>query len=150
MKQGRVHFAWDSTLPTWLGVMRRDGDGSDLRWFKGPERCATHTMGCFTDGERIYVDMDMGTEEPVSVLPQQGWQSRSTRWPRRDASRACRWISRRPRVPATRWKCCIPHTGVLSRQDDRYHTVPYSVGFMRCLDDAQPLDPRLAARPCGP
>ena len=29
MKQGQVHFAWDSTLPTWLGVMRRGGDGKD-------------------------------------------------------------------------------------------------------------------------
>jgi carotenoid cleavage dioxygenase len=49
MKQGRVHFSWDPALPTWLGILRRDGDGSDLRWFKGPERCATHTMGCFSE-----------------------------------------------------------------------------------------------------
>jgi carotenoid cleavage dioxygenase len=40
-----------------------------------------------------------------------------------------------------------PHTGVLSRQDDRYHTIPYSVGFMPCLDVTQPLDPRLAGAP---
>jgi carotenoid cleavage dioxygenase len=59
MRQGHVHFAWDSRLPTWLGVLRRGGDGSDLRWLKGPERCATHTMGTFADGSRLYVDMDM-------------------------------------------------------------------------------------------
>ena len=64
-----MHFAWDSTLPTWLGIMRRDGDGSDLRWFKGPERCATHTMGCFSDGERVYIDMDMGAKNQFPFFP---------------------------------------------------------------------------------
>jgi carotenoid cleavage dioxygenase len=44
----------------------------------------------------------------------------------------------------------FPHSGVLSRQDDRYHTVPYSVGFMRCLDPTLPLDPRLAGAPFRP
>jgi carotenoid cleavage dioxygenase-like enzyme len=34
MKQGQVHFAWDSTLPTWFGVLERDGDGKDVRWFR--------------------------------------------------------------------------------------------------------------------
>ena len=43
-----------------------------------------------------------------------------------------------------------PDNGVLSRQDDRYHTVPYSVAFMRCLDASQPLDPRLAGSPFRP
>ena len=124
-----MHFAWDSSLPTWLGVMRRGGDGKDLRWFKGPERCATHTMGCFSDGDRVYVDMDMGTEEPVSVLPQQGWQ------PLRSGGRAGTHhaLVGRPRAghrgPATKWKCSIPHNGVLSRQDDRYHTVPVLGGL---------------------
>ena len=70
MKQGRIHFSWDSSLPTWLGVMRRGGDGKDLRWFKGPERCATHTTGCFTDGERVYVDMDMALKNQFPFIPQ--------------------------------------------------------------------------------
>ena len=69
MQQGQVHFAWDSRLPTWLGVLRRGGDGSDLRWFKGPERCATHTMGTFSDGTRLYVDMDMAETNQFPFFP---------------------------------------------------------------------------------
>jgi carotenoid cleavage dioxygenase len=38
-----------------------------------------------------------------------------------------------------------PHNGVLSRQDDRYHSVAYDVGFMPTLDMTAPFDPRLAA-----
>lgn len=30
MQSGGVHFAYDSSLPSYLGVMRRDGDGSDI------------------------------------------------------------------------------------------------------------------------
>ena len=52
--------------------------------------------------------------------------------------------------PGYEMEVLYPHTGVLSRQDDRYHTVPYSVGFLRCLDEAQPLDPRLAGAPMRP
>ena len=149
MKKGGIHFAWDSTLPTWLGVMRRGGDGKDLRWFKGPERCATHTMGCFSDGDRIYVDMDMGLKNQFPFIPNKDGspydpvaaQGRVTRLSV-DLAQASR--------PGYEMEVLYPHTGVLSRQDDRYHTVPYSVGFLRCVDASQPLDPRLAGAPFRP
>ncbi|HTU65558.1 MAG TPA: carotenoid oxygenase family protein [Steroidobacteraceae bacterium] len=149
MLAGRVHFAWDSTLPSWLGVMRRDGDGSDLRWFAGPERCATHTMGCFSDGDRVYVDMDMGAKNQFPFFPNKDGspfdpiaaQGRITRLSV-DLARASR--------PGFEMEVLYPDTGVLSRQDDRYHTIPYSVGFMPCLDVTQPLDPRLANAPMRP
>ena len=143
MKAGRVHFSWDSSLPTWLGVMRRGGDGRDLRWFKGPERCATHTMGCFSDGDRIYIDMDMGLKNQFPFFPNKDGspfdavaaQGRVTRLSV-DLARASR--------PDYDMEVLFPHTGVLSRQDDRYHTVPYNVGFMPCVDLDKPFDPRLA------
>jgi len=149
MKQGRIHFSWDGTLPSWLGVMRRGGDGKDLRWFKGPERCATHTMGCFSDGDRFYADVDMGMKNQFPFIPNKdgspydpiGGQGRVTRLSV-DLATASR--------PGYEMEVLYPHTGVLSRQDDRYHTVPYSVGFLRCLDATQPLDPRLANAPFRP
>ena len=149
MQAGRVRFSWDSTLPTWLGVMRRDGDGTDLRWFKGPERCATHTMGCFSDGDRLYVDMDMGAKNQFPFFPNKdgspfdaiGAQGRVTRLSV-DLADA--------RRPGYEMEVLFPHTGVLSRQDDRYQTIPYGVGFMPCLDASQPLDARLAGAPLRP
>jgi len=149
MQQGRIHFSWESGLPTWLGVMRRDGDGSDLRWFKGPERCATHTMGCFSDGERVFIDMDMGLKNQFPFIPNKDGtpydpvaaQGRVTRLSV-DLAQASR--------PGYELEVLYPHSGVLSRQDDRYHTIPYSCGFMRCLDAALPLDPRLAQAPFRP
>jgi carotenoid cleavage dioxygenase-like enzyme len=149
MKQGRIHFSWNSSLPTWLGVMRRGGDGKDLRWFRGPERCATHTTGCFSDGDRVYVDMDMGLKNQFPFIPQTDGspydpvaaQGRITRLSV-DLAQASR--------PGYDLEVLYPNSGVLSRQDDRYHTIPYSVAFMRCLEASQPLDARLAGSPFRP
>jgi carotenoid cleavage dioxygenase-like enzyme len=149
MKQGRIHFSWNSSLPTWLGVMRRGGDGKDLRWFQGPERCATHTTGCFSDGDRVYVDMDMGLKNQFPFIPQTDGspydpvaaQGRITRLSV-DLAQASR--------PGYDLEVLYPNSGVLSRQDDRYHTIPYSVAFMRCLEASQPLDARLAGSPFRP
>src|SRR4030095_10306932 len=47
--------------------------------------------------------------------------------------------------PVDEREVLYPHNGVLSRQDDRYHTVPYGVGFMPTIDADRPLDDRIAA-----
>ena len=149
MQAGRVHFAWDSSLPTWLGVMRRDGDGTDLRWFQGPERCATHTMGCFSDGERVYVDMDMGAKNQFPFFPNLDGSPFDAVAAQGRITRLSVDLARSSR-PGYDMEVLYPDTGVLSRQDDRYHTIPYSVGFMPCLDVTQPLDARLAQAPMRP
>ena len=133
MKQGRIHFSWDSSLPTWLGVMRRGGDGKDLRWFKGPERCATHTTGCFTDGDRVYVDMDMGLKNQFPFIPQKDGSPYDPVAAQGHITRLSVDLAQASR-PGYEMEVLYPDNGVLSRQDDRYHTVPYSVAFMRCLD----------------
>lgn len=148
MKQGQVHFAWDSRLPTWFGVLRRGGDGSDVRWFKGPERCATHTMGTFSDGTRLYVDMDMAETNQFPFFPNVDGAPF-------DPVRAQGHVTRlsvdlaRSR-PDYEMEILYRENGILSRQDDRYHTVPYGVGFMPTLDASRPLDPTLAASPMRP
>lgn len=149
MKAGRVRFSWDSTLPTWLGVMRRDGDGSDLRWFEGPERCATHVMGCFSDGDRIYIDMDMGAKNQFPFFPNKDGSPFDSLAAQGHVTRLSVDLARASR-PGYEMEILYPHNGVLSRQDDRYHTVPYSVGFMPCLDETRAIDPRVPPGPMRP
>ena len=55
IKSGGPHFAWDSTLPTWLGIMRRGGDGKRPALVQGPGYMATHTMGAWNEGEKVYL-----------------------------------------------------------------------------------------------
>jgi len=149
MRRGGVHFAWDSTLPTWLGVMRRDGDGTDIRWFKGPERCATHVMGAFSDGHRIYVDMDMALKNQFPFFPNLHGEPFDPRAAAGHITRLSVDVSHAS-VSNYEMETLFPQTGVLPRQDDRYQTHPYRYGYMVCLDHTLPFDERLTHLPLRP
>ena len=53
LQAGKIHWGWDSTKPSYIGVLARNGDGKDLRWFKGPERCMMHTFNAHTVGNEV-------------------------------------------------------------------------------------------------
>jgi len=135
LRAGGPHFAWDSTLPTYLGVMHRGGDGRDIRWFKGPGYMCTHTMGAWNEGEKIYWDMDGGDSNQFPFFPQL-----HERWdPVKAAGRVMRFTvnlaNRRQRTYGI--ENLYPGvSGALSRQDDRYHTVHYRYGFLLSSDRA--------------
>jgi carotenoid cleavage dioxygenase-like enzyme len=53
LQQGKIHWGWDQTLPSMVGIMPRDGDARDLRWFRGPERCMMHTLNAVSEGNKV-------------------------------------------------------------------------------------------------
>lgn len=148
MRAGGVHFAWDSTLPTWFGVMRRDGDGSDLRWFEGPERCATHVMGAWSDGDRCYVDMDMARKNQFPFFPNLHGEPFDPAGAAGVVTRLSVDLSKNP----DRYDMQVLYSdnGVLPRQDDRYQTIPYRCGFMPTVDLSIPPHPAVSGRPFRP
>lgn len=125
---GGPHFAWDSTLPSWLGVMHRGGDGSDIRWFKGPGEMATHTMGTWSDGERFFWDVDGAESNQFPFFP----QLHESFDPVKSVGRVRRMtVDLNRRQEAYDIEMMYPEvTGVLARQDDRYHTEPYRHGYL--------------------
>ena len=127
---GGVHFRYDSTLPCYLGVMRRGGDGRDLKWYTGPNLFCTHVMGGWNEGTKITVDWDGGEgnqfpffpslHEPFDPVKGTGYIRRFTV----DVGDAGN--------DSFRSETLFPHIqGVLSRQDDRFHTLPYRYGFLQ-------------------
>lgn len=137
--RGGPHWLYDSNLPSYLGVMRRGGDGSDIVWFKGPERMATHTMGAFSDGDRFYFDMDMGSSNQFPFFPNKDGSSFNP-------ETGMGWITRMSvdlsdKTPRSyEMEVLYPDIcGFLPRQDDRYHTVAYRYGFMPHTDFTKPL-----------
>jgi carotenoid cleavage dioxygenase len=135
MARGGIHWSWDGREPSWFGYMRRGGDGSDVRWIKGPTRGMFHVMGCFDDGKRLYVDMPLSAGNLVGFMPHRdgtvydpvaalAYQTRVSV----DTTR------RTPR--GFEMEKLYPHTGTLPRQDDRYNTVAYRYGFLPCPDPA--------------
>ncbi len=149
MKQGQVHFAWDSMLPTWFGVLERGGDGKDLRWFKGPERCATHVMGAFSEGHTLYVDMDMALKNQFPFFPNLHGEPFDPKAASGYLTRLSVDLSKKD-IREYSMERLYPQTGVLPRQDDRYQTKPYHVGFMPTTDATKPLNPKLGNLPFRP
>jgi len=135
LHKGGPHFAWDSTLPTYLGVMHRGGDGRDIRWFKGPGYMCTHTMGAWNEGEKIFWDMDGGDSNQFPFFPQlyEKWD------PVKATGRVMRFtvnLANRHQSTYGIENLYDGVSGALSRQDDRYHTVPYRYGFLLSSDRA--------------
>jgi len=135
IRAGKVHFAWDSSLPCYVGVMRRGGDGKDVRWFKGPQYMCTHTMGNWTDGEKVYFDQDGGEGNQFPFFP--SLNPADPFVPAKAAGRVRRFtmdLSSKSNESYEVETLYPQITGALARQDDRYHTVPYRYGFLNGRD----------------
>lgn len=127
---GGVHFRYDSSLPCYLGVMRRGGDGSDLKWLTGPNLFCTHVMGGWNEGSRITVDMDGGEGNQFPFFPSKHEPF--------DPVKGTGYIRRftvdlgQRNVSTYQAETIYPHIqGVLARQDDRFHTLKYRWGFLQ-------------------
>jgi len=69
LKAGKVHWHWDGTKPTWYGIMPRDGEAGDLRWFQGPTRAVIHTFNAWVDGDKVILDAPMFEDNPFPFFP---------------------------------------------------------------------------------
>jgi carotenoid cleavage dioxygenase len=130
IKAGGLHFSWDSMLPSYFGVMRRGGDGRDMRWFPGPQTMCTHVMGAWSDNGKILVDMDGADSNQFPFFPHkyEPWS------PQRAIGQIRRFSVDLSDASANSFSMEVlyPHVAgvALARQDDRYHTRPYRYGFV--------------------
>jgi carotenoid cleavage dioxygenase-like enzyme len=53
LKAGKIHWGWDATKPSYIGVIPREGSAKDMRWFKGPERCTMHVFNAHSEGNKV-------------------------------------------------------------------------------------------------
>lgn len=49
-------FRWDDNYGARIGVMKRDGDGKDLKWIEIPACFIYHVYNAYDDGEKIVLD----------------------------------------------------------------------------------------------
>ena len=126
---GGVHFSYDSTAPCYMGILRRGGDGSDVKWFTGPNLFCTHVMGGWNDGTKITVDMDGGEGNQFPFFPSlhEPWDPvKGTGFLRRFT------VDLADGGDTYEAETIFPELqGMLARQDDRFHTLPYRYGFLQ-------------------
>jgi carotenoid cleavage dioxygenase len=128
IRAGGVHFTYDPGVPCYMGVMRRGGDGRDLKWFTGANLFCTHLMGGWSDGDRIVTDWDGGEGNQFPFFP-----GKEPFEPRKATGLIRRFTIDLSSRSNDRYQVetLFPEvSGVLSRQDDRFHTLPYRYGYL--------------------
>ncbi|MFM1885882.1 MAG: hypothetical protein RL026_1039 [Pseudomonadota bacterium] len=142
MARGGVHWSWDKNRRTHLGVMRRHGDGKDLRWIDGPLCSGLHTMGAFEEGDRLYFDTEMTAGNPFPFMPNKDGSPPDLAGSTSHLHRLTVDLKGRPKAFGI--ERLFPLQAPLPRQDDRYNTMPYRWGFANCPDPSTP-----PGRPAG-
>ena len=90
VRAGGDHWVHEPDLDSWVGVVPRDGDASDIRWFRGPKGVfCFHMMNAFEDAEgRIQFDQCLSDVNPFPFIqrasglnvPPDKMNSRLVRW----------------------------------------------------------------------
>lgn len=138
MKNGGRHFEWQPGLDQLFGVLRRDGDGRDVRWFKAPNGFQGHTLNAFDDRGRIFIDMPITSGNIFYFFPQ---ADGTVPPPETLASNMMRLTidmnstaNGLDMTPLTQFPCEFP------RSDDRYMGRHYSHGFVIAMDPSKPFN----------
>jgi carotenoid cleavage dioxygenase-like enzyme len=139
MKQGGQHFQWQPDLPQLFGVLPRQGEAKDVRWFYGPvDGFQGHTLNAYEEGRKLYVDMPVTSGNVFYFFPQEDGfipspetlQSCLMRWTF-DLDSTSDQVT--PRA-LTNFPCEFP------RCDERFTGRPYQHGFMLAFDPTLPFD----------
>ena len=81
---GGPMIKWDPDNGTRIGVLPREGKGSDIRWFEIPNAYCVHFMNSWEEDGKITIDaprfneMDFGTSEPGALPDPDGFLTRFT------------------------------------------------------------------------
>jgi carotenoid cleavage dioxygenase-like enzyme len=148
LKAGKIHWGWDSSKPSMIGVLPRDGDASDVRWFRGPERCMMHTFNAFSDGNRVVLYAPFYDSNFFPFFPPVD----GSPWNRDKAKAFVRRITLDLNSTSDLWKEEIlwPFPIVdLGRIDTRYMTLPNRYGYTGYTDATKPFDETRAGNLTG-
>lgn len=128
LERGEPHFQWDSEQDVHLGVLPRKGGPRQLRWFRAPNRFASHIMGASDDGRRIRIETPVSpgvffpffpdvTGAPFDPEAAKGYLSR---WTIDMAAESDTFTEQR----------LMPYPGEFPRMDDRFETLAYNWGVL--------------------
>jgi carotenoid cleavage dioxygenase len=149
LKAGRIHWAWDAHLPTYIGILPRDGGARDLRWFKGPTRSIVHTFNARTEGSRVILESPVTETNPFPFFPADPGNG--------DASSARPGTTIRRHIfdlgsSKDGYSEEIVHGGSISglgRIDDRFISLPYRHGYAGFTDPGRAFDEARAGVAAG-
>ena len=139
LKEGKIHWAWDTTKPGYIGVLAREGDGKDIRWFKGPQRCMMHTFNAHTVGSKVILYAPFWDGNFFPFFPNVD----GSPWNPKSARAFVRRITLDLKSKSDTWteEILFPFPIVdLGKVDPRYLTLEQRYGFTGYADPQRPFD----------
>jgi carotenoid cleavage dioxygenase len=137
LKQGLNHWAYDRTVPAWVGILPRDGEARDVRWFKGPHDRAMliHATNARTEGNKVILDAPAARGNFNPQFPNLDGSAFDDE-ARRNTIR--RWTFDLSKSGDDAWQEEILFPEVkptsFSRMDDRYLTLPFRYSYNLVAD----------------
>jgi carotenoid cleavage dioxygenase len=119
-------WEWNGDLPTMVGVLPRDGDAKDIRWFKGPSRNTLHFLNATDRGGKITMELPTSSGE-------------------RDPSQIRRWtFDMKSKKDGFAEEVVSTTPGILPRMDDRFLSLDYRYAYLGSRDTSRPPDTKRA------
>jgi carotenoid cleavage dioxygenase len=116
LKSGEPMWEWNGSLPTMVGVLPRDGEAKDVRWYKGPSRNTLHFLNATDRGSRITMELPTSSGE-------------------RDPSQIRRWtFDLKSKKDAFQEDVVSVTPGILPRMDDRFLSLDYRYAYLSSRD----------------
>jgi carotenoid cleavage dioxygenase len=118
LKKGEPMWEWNGDLPTMVGILPRNGEAKDVRWYKGPSRNTLHFLNATDRGSKITLELPTSSGE-------------------RDPSQIRRWTFdlKAPKSRDSFQEDVVSVTpGILPRMDDRFLSLEYRYAFLSSRD----------------
>ena len=139
LKDKKNHWAWDPSKPSYIGILPRDGDAKDMRWFFGPKRDMVHTFNARTEGDKVILEAPFFDDNFLFPMftPVDGSKIQSPMRAR------IRQLTFDLNSKSDQWQEEIlwpMQVSDLGRVDTRYMTLPTRYGFTGYIDAERPFD----------
>ncbi|HEY8508522.1 MAG TPA: carotenoid oxygenase family protein, partial [Steroidobacteraceae bacterium] len=126
LQKGEPMWEWNGDLPTMVGVLPRDGDAKDIRWYKGPARNTLHFLNATDRRGKITMELPTSNGE-------------------RDPSQIRRWtFDLRSKKDTFEEEVVSTIPGILPRMDDRFLSLDYRYAYVTSRDPSRPADTKRA------
>ena len=137
LRAGQSHWVFDPAIPVKVGIMPRDGETKDLRWFTAAGRGLGHVLNAVTDGPKVHLDIFVSERNQFPFVPNADGRGfdRAASTPR-----LARWsFDLNSNGEGFDEELLFPDFMEMPRTDDRYQTQPYRYGWCAVIDPERPI-----------
>lgn len=148
LKAGGPHWVWDfDETETVMGIMPRDGDVSEMRWFRGGKAISFHFMNAFDEGETVNLDFGVSEMAIFPFMQRDSGIEPGPPGPGSPRTGVARWTFDMAGQANTWSEKIIAPPGDMPRVADKDHMKPYDIGYYETFDPK--FGPPLVAGPVG-